>query len=54
MSPGSEPGRSAGTWAVAIHHSDTDLQPSGAGVVIDEWRVLTCAHVVKAALRQSS
>ncbi|GAB3934521.1 hypothetical protein GCM10027614_07680 [Micromonospora vulcania] len=34
------------TWTVAIHSSAEDVQPVGAGLVIDEHRVLTCAHVI--------
>lgn len=34
------------TWVAAIHASDTDFAPLGAAVVIDEVRVLSCAHVV--------
>ncbi|GFJ86073.1 trypsin-like serine protease [Phytohabitans houttuyneae] len=33
-------------WTVAIHRSDKDLLPIGAGVVIDDSLVLTCEHVV--------
>lgn len=33
-------------WAAAIHASIDDYQPFGSGVVIDDHRVLTCAHVV--------
>jgi WD40 repeat protein len=35
------------SWTAAIHRSRDDRQPIGAGVVIDEKRVLTCAHVVR-------
>src|SRR5579859_5034535 len=37
---------SADTWVAAVHSSQDDFQPIGAGVVIDATRVLTCAHVV--------
>ncbi len=33
-------------WVVAIHRSVHGGSPVGSGVVIDERRVLTCAHVV--------
>ncbi|HEX8347866.1 MAG TPA: trypsin-like peptidase domain-containing protein [Actinoplanes sp.] len=33
------------SWAVAVHLSEDDRHPIGAGVVIDDRRVLTCAHV---------
>ena len=33
-------------WVAAVHGSEDDLEPLGAGVVIDSGRVLTCAHVV--------
>jgi WD40 repeat protein len=32
-------------WIVSIHATKDDYTPLGTGVVIDEWRVLTCAHV---------
>ena len=31
---------------MAIHASEDDLSPIGTGLVIDERRILTCAHVV--------
>ena len=34
-------------WTVAIHASETDWTPLGAGVLIDDRRILTCAHVIK-------
>jgi hypothetical protein len=34
------------TWVVAIHYSEEDLSPGGAGVVIGSRRILTCAHNV--------
>lgn len=34
------------TWVAAIHVSENDFQPLGAAVVLDEHRVMTCAHVV--------
>ena len=34
------------TWIAAVHRSERDRLPLGTGVVIDERRVLTCAHVV--------
>ncbi len=36
----------ADTWVAAIHTSEEDFTPIGTAVVIDEDRVLTCAHVV--------
>ena len=36
---------SADTWVAAIHCSEHDFEPLGAGVVVDATRVLTCAHV---------
>ncbi|RSD11985.1 trypsin-like peptidase domain-containing protein [Amycolatopsis eburnea] len=42
----SRPGPVTDTWVAAIHTSETDFNPIGSGVVIDERRVLTCAHVV--------
>ena len=34
------------TWVVAIHARADPSRPLGSGVVIDEHRVLTCAHVL--------
>jgi WD40 repeat protein len=34
------------SWVAAIHASSGDGMPNGSGVVIDDRRVLTCAHVV--------
>lgn len=34
-------------WVVAIYDSPDDPSPAGTGVLIDEWRVLTSAHVVR-------
>jgi WD40 repeat protein len=34
-------------WTVAIHRRSDDHKPVGAGVVVDQTRVLTCAHVVR-------
>jgi WD40 repeat protein/DNA-binding SARP family transcriptional activator len=36
------------TWVAAVHAREDDVDPIGAGVVIDASRVLTCAHVVLA------
>ena len=33
-------------WVAAIHLSETDLSPLGAAVVIDDYRLLTCRHVI--------
>jgi WD40 repeat protein len=35
------------SWIVAIHRSHDDPAPIGSGLLIDEHRVLTCAHVVR-------
>ena len=35
-----------GTWIATVHRSEKDFQPLGTAVVIDERRVVTCAHVV--------
>ncbi len=35
-----------GTWVAAVHVSENDYEPTGAAVVLDERRVLTCAHVI--------
>jgi hypothetical protein len=37
---------STDTWVAAIHVSETDFTPIGTAVVLDQDRVLTCAHVV--------
>lgn len=34
-------------WRVRVNHADGT--PCGAGVLLDDWHVLTCAHVVKDA-----
>ena len=34
------------SWVAAIHPATDDRSPLGSGVVIDDRRVLTCAHVV--------
>jgi TIR domain/Trypsin-like peptidase domain len=39
-------GPAESTWVAAVHRSERDLLPLGAGVVIDEHRVLTCVHMV--------
>ncbi|MGH3694515.1 MAG: trypsin-like peptidase domain-containing protein [Pseudonocardiaceae bacterium] len=36
------------SWVAAIHASADDLAPLGTAVVIDDRRVLTCAHVLNA------
>jgi hypothetical protein len=33
-------------WVAAVHATEADFRPLGAGVVIDAGRVLTCAHVL--------
>src|SRR5262245_3120256 len=37
----------ADSWAAAIHRSPEDLSPIGAGFVIDDRHVLTCAHILR-------
>ena len=34
------------SWVAAIHASEGDYEPLGGGVVIDNRRILTCAHVI--------
>jgi hypothetical protein len=36
----------ADTWVAAVHRSEHDFEPIGAAVLVDEDRLLTCAHVV--------
>ena len=36
----------ADSWVAAVHASESDFTPLGSAVVIDDHRVLTCAHVV--------
>ncbi len=36
----------ADSWVAAIHGSEDDFTPLGTALVIDNHRVLTCAHVV--------
>ena len=33
-------------WVVAVHQSESDFWPLGAGVLVDDRRVLTCLHVI--------
>lgn len=42
---------SSDAWVAAVHASADDYAPVGAGVVIDERRVLTCEHVVSGRAR---
>ncbi|MEW1695132.1 trypsin-like peptidase domain-containing protein [Streptomyces sp. NPDC091278] len=37
------------SWVAAIHHTETDEFSLGSAFVLDSHRVLTCAHVVRAA-----
>ncbi len=46
MSVGSSIPPADDSWVVAIHESSAGGVPLAAGVVIDERRILTCAHVV--------
>ena len=39
------PGPPSDPWTAAIHASEDDFAPIGTGLVIDERRILTCAHV---------
>jgi diguanylate cyclase (GGDEF)-like protein len=41
-----EVGVPAALWVAAVHTGETDEAPLGAAVVLDEGRLLTCAHVV--------
>src|ERR1700678_4834199 len=36
-------------WVAAIHTSRDDGDPIGTGIVLDDRRILTCAHVIKNA-----
>ncbi|MFI0243027.1 trypsin-like peptidase domain-containing protein [Streptomyces sp. NPDC016845] len=44
--PDGSPRPGSDTWVAAIHVSEDDRRPLGAGFLIDGRRVLTCAHVV--------
>ena len=48
MSTAEQPtfGPSSDTWTAAIHNSESDFSPLGTGLVVDDRRILTCAHVV--------
>src|ERR1022692_495285 len=46
MSAGAGVHPSGDSWVAAIHGSEDDFAPLGTGLVIDDRRVLTCAHVV--------
>ncbi|MGW2636571.1 trypsin-like peptidase domain-containing protein [Streptomyces sp. NPDC001348] len=35
------------TWVAALYGTEQDMRPLGSGVLIDQRRVLTCAHVVQ-------
>src|SRR5436309_214075 len=35
------------SWVVAVHSSEHGVRPSGSGLVIDDQRILTCAHVAR-------
>jgi hypothetical protein len=41
------PGEDA--WVIAVHAGEDDYEPLGTGVVIDDRRILTCAHVAEAS-----
>jgi vWA-MoxR associated protein C-terminal domain/Trypsin-like peptidase domain len=36
----------ADSWIASIHESQDDFRPIGAGIVLDERRILTCFHVI--------
>jgi len=38
---------STSTWVVAVYDRNSRVHPLGAGVFIDEQRVLTCNHVIR-------
>jgi WD40 repeat protein len=38
----------ADAWVAAIHASADDYEPIGSGIVLDDRRILTCAHVAEA------
>jgi WD40 repeat protein len=37
----------ADVWVAAIHAAHDDYEPLGSGVVLDDYRILTCAHVLE-------
>ncbi|WP_460037969.1 trypsin-like peptidase domain-containing protein [Streptomyces cavourensis] len=37
------------SWVVSLHLTERDMRPLGSGFLIDDRRVLTCAHVVETA-----
>ncbi|MFG2421484.1 trypsin-like peptidase domain-containing protein [Streptomyces sp. NPDC048448] len=43
--PGTGPRPGADGWVAAVHLTEFDDEPLGSGFLIDEHRVLTCAHV---------
>ncbi|MFJ5875146.1 AAA family ATPase [Streptomyces sp. NPDC093088] len=43
--PGTGPRPGADGWVAAVHLTESDDEPLGSGFLIDEHRVLTCAHV---------
>ncbi|MFI1829673.1 trypsin-like peptidase domain-containing protein [Streptomyces sp. NPDC020412] len=43
---GSGPRPGADAWVVAVHGAEEDDTPFGSGFLIDDRRVVTCAHVV--------
>ncbi|MDS0148442.1 trypsin-like peptidase domain-containing protein, partial [Amycolatopsis sp. CM201R] len=45
----SDPVLPSRSWVVAVHLTLEDLGPAGTGVVLDERRVLTSAHVIPAS-----
>jgi WD40 repeat protein len=48
MNPGieAEPQQGSDGWIVAVHLTKSDMEPIGTGFLIDQHRILTCAHVV--------
>jgi WD40 repeat protein len=49
MSAGSRVPPRKSSWVAAIYKTQDDNSPLGTGIVLDDWRILTCAHVVRDA-----
>lgn len=52
MSAGERVHPDVDAWVAAIHATQGDYEPLGSGIVIDDHRVLTCAHVVESLARE--
>jgi WD40 repeat protein len=39
-------------WVSAVHATPDDVEPLGCGVVLDDYRILTCLHVIEGAADQ--